>query len=156
MNRLFLICCAVLLSLSTSEIFPPDSLANNPFIDDTHYAAFEDRPKTKADDLDIAAVWFKAVCDGRKLFQAMTASAATAGNFITPVPSRWVGTLYNEFRDWGYNDFRDDHKCDFSEAARAFAAMGIDTRSAMNGGPNQCFQVDHYNGPTVFRDPSGQ
>jgi len=112
--------------------------------------------------LDIDAIWFKAVCNDQKLFQAMITRAETADRFITPVHSLWDGPIFKELQDWGYNDFvtsEMDRKCDFDkehDLKRAFDEMGIDTRSSAQQGPNRCFHVEHVNGPRVERKEDGE
>jgi hypothetical protein len=157
MKLLYLIFCAALVALGAGEIIAPDSLANETFAKGTRHATFDDHISTRF--VDLAAVWFKAVCNGQKLFQAMTTPADTAARFITSVHSSFDGTLTRELRDWGYNEdvsFLDAEKCDFDDVKRAFDDMQTGIRSQSRGGPNQCFQVNHYDGPTVLPSPDGQ
>lgn len=105
------------------------------------------------------AVWVKAICKGQKIFQALITDADKARRFITPVISLWYGPLLNEFRAWGYNDISHEknHACRFHPyLGSAFAALGIDTKSAGEGGPNRCFAIEHRNGPTVIKDSFGR
>lgn len=63
----------------------------------------------------------------------------------------------------GWNDkgnLRDD-KCNFADPfdydlKRAFAALGIDPRSVGDKGPNHCFHLEHWYGPTVVKLLNGQ
>jgi hypothetical protein len=112
--------------------------------------------------VDLAFEWNKAWCKGAKLAQAMIKSEAQAGTYIDPARSPWDGDLVSAFATWGYRElphYRDD-LCNFGagqhELQRAFAAMGIGTQSAADGGPNTCYHIEHQNGPSVERDPSGE
>lgn len=69
-----------------------------------------------------------------------------------------------ELRKWGYRDDdelheQNDDQCDFDktqEVGDAFKALNVDPRSKGQGGPNQCFYLEHMNGPTVIRDENGE
>jgi hypothetical protein len=146
-----------LLTLTTSHFEPkPDpSLPNL----DTH------PPPSQAHLLrrvDLAFEWNKAWCKGAKLAQAMIKSEAQVGTCIDPARSPWDGDLVSAFAAWGYGELPHyrDGLCDFGkgqhELQRAFAEMGIGTQSAADGGPNICYHVEHQNGPSVERDPSGE
>jgi hypothetical protein len=112
--------------------------------------------------VDVAFEWQKAWCKGAKLAMGMIKSEAQAAAYVTPVRSPWDGDLTAAFRIWGYRE-RPGHRadlCDFGagqhDLQRAFAELKIDTRSSLDGGPNTCYHIEHQNGPTVERDPSGQ
>lgn len=71
--------------------------------------------------------------------------------------------MVEEMKAWGYNDnsVLYDNYCDFKDKFQydlgvAFQALGIDPRSAGQGGPNQCFSIEHQNGPTIPRKPDGR
>jgi hypothetical protein len=112
--------------------------------------------------IDLSAEWEKAWCKGSKLSLGMIKSEAAASSFITPVRSRWDGDLATDFRTWVYRELpghRDD-LCNFGASQhnlqRAFADIGIETTSSVEGGPNRCFHVEHQYGPAVEREPSGE
>jgi hypothetical protein len=112
--------------------------------------------------VDLQAEWAKAWCKGSKLSMAMIKPEAEASNFLTPIRSPWDGDMAAEFATWGYREVPNyrDELCDFGpdqhHIARAFQDLGMDTRSAGNGGPNHCHHVEHQYGPTVERGPNGQ
>ncbi|KAH7413607.1 hypothetical protein DE146DRAFT_749811 [Phaeosphaeria sp. MPI-PUGE-AT-0046c] len=110
----------------------------------------------RASDDDV--VWFKAVCKGQKIFQALTSNIDTAERYLTPITSIWDGPLVNELKAWGYNDISSmkDHACHFHLLETAFTALGIDYKSIGEGGPNRCFGIEHQNGPTVIKDGQGK
>ena len=110
--------------------------------------------------VDVPAEWEKAWCKGGKLSQAMIRNEAEAAAYVTPVRSPWDGDLVQQFRVWGYREienYRSD-LCDFADQnlKRAFTELGIETASSVDGGPNQCYYVEHKYGPTVQRPPTGQ
>lgn len=114
-------------------------------------------------DLYLDRIWYKAVCSGQKIFQALSTDSGTAGRFIAPVTSSWDGAMVEEMKTWGYNDNSGlyDSQCDFKyeflhNLGVAFQAMGIDPKSAGQGGPNQCFSIEHQNGPKIPRRPDGR
>ena len=39
---------------------------------------------------------------------------------------------------------------------KAFDELGLGTKAKANGGPNQCFQINHQDGPNVKRKENGQ
>jgi hypothetical protein len=112
--------------------------------------------------VEIQVEWDKAWCKGSKLSMAMIKPESQASHFLTPIRSSWDGDLTTAFQTWGYRELPNhcDGLCDFSSdqhhLARAFQDLGIDTRSAGNGGPNTCHHIEHQYGPTVERDSSGQ
>jgi hypothetical protein len=112
--------------------------------------------------IDSEAVWSKAVCNGQKLYQAMTTPKDTAHRFTTPILSEWDGPLTNQLHAWGYNEPNEgsaDSDCDFGSVypsfRRAFSAMGLGTALSSKGGPKHCYRIEHYDGPTVIRDAQG-
>jgi hypothetical protein len=165
--RFELVIVTTLLAFATSQAVPEQQQQPSPkylhFSDiENHlpYSPLEhDRLRRR---VDLAFEWNKAWCKGAKLAQAMIKNEAQAATYIDPVRSPWDGNLVAAFRAWGYNErlhHRDD-LCDFGagqhDLQRAFADMKIGTESSANGGPNICYHIEHQNGPTVERDPSGQ
>ncbi|KAJ8112784.1 hypothetical protein OPT61_g4923 [Boeremia exigua] len=112
--------------------------------------------------VDIDTEWEKAWCKGGKFSQAMIRNEDQAAAYVTPVRSPWDGNLVQQFRTWGYREIENHRSdlCDFGpdqhNLQRAFTDLGIDTASSADGGPNQCFYVEHKYGPTVQRPPNGQ
>ena len=110
--------------------------------------------------VDVPAEWEKAWCKGGKLSQAMIRNEAEAAAYVAPVRSPWDGDLVQQFRIWGYREIENHRSdlCDFADQnlERAFTELGIDTASSVDGGPNQCYYVEHKYGPTVQRPPTGQ
>ncbi|KAJ4316919.1 Mitochondrial import inner membrane translocase subunit tim8 [Neodidymelliopsis sp. IMI 364377] len=94
------------------------------------------------------------------------ASAATLYGMGTTAESPFDGDLISKLREWGYNDNTPamqklhDLECNMNSASghmlsKVFLDLGLDTKSKNNGGPNQCFQIEHFDGPTVIKDPDG-
>ncbi|KAJ4311116.1 Mitochondrial import inner membrane translocase subunit tim8 [Neodidymelliopsis sp. IMI 364377] len=111
------------------------------------------------------AIWCKARSRGTSLIKAMMMNDAEAAAMLSwpYIESPWDGDLRAEFRKWGYSDNDEDHEvvdyeCDFSnklDLAGIFRDLQIDPRSSGIDGPNQCFYIQHENGPTVIRDKNG-
>lgn len=112
--------------------------------------------------IDTAAEWQKAWCKGSKLSLGMIKPEAQAVNFVTPVRSPWDGDLRDSFAKWGYCEIPNQRNdlCDFGpeqhNIARAFRDLGIETGSKGDGGPNECFHIEHKYGPTVEMDKEGK
>jgi len=110
--------------------------------------------------------WCKAKSRGVKLIKAMMMNDQDAAATLAwpYVQSPWDGDLKPELRKWGYLDDDKNHaevdgECDFDKAHEmgdTFKDLQIDPRSKGNGGPNQCFYVEHMNGPTVIHDEDGK
>jgi hypothetical protein len=108
------------------------------------------------------AVWRKAHCRGSALLKALTLDEEESSQMLQwpYTQSPWDGDLKDALRTWGYLDEpttheQNDHHCDFDNShhsKRAFEALGLDWRSADQGGPNHCFYVQHANGPAVILD----
>ncbi|KAG9387779.1 Vacuolar amino acid transporter protein 1 [Pyrenophora tritici-repentis] len=115
-------------------------------------------------------LWTLAVARGAKLLQGMKASdteAATLYGLGTTAESPFDGDLIDELREWGYNDDNDalakqaDPECNFDSRdghmlAKAFRELKIGTKSKNKGGPNQCFLIEHFDGPAVKKGDGGQ
>ena len=121
------------------------------------------------------AAWDKAVVSGGHLWAGMRSDDRMASFFfrtdphvpdplIQSVQSPYDGDLKDEIKKWGYNENDDvnakiDKECDFEayhHLKRAFDDLGIKTASKANSGPNQCFEINHYDGPNVIRDEEGK
>lgn len=113
---------------------------------------------------ETASTWCKAKSRGAKLIKAMSLNNQDAATSLAwpYIQSQWDGDLKTELKTWGYNDDDKGHaqadgSCDFTkDLGQAFKDLGIDSRSKGRGGPNQCFYVEHMNGPTVIRDEDGE
>ncbi|USP73066.1 uncharacterized protein yc1106_00340 [Curvularia clavata] len=107
-------------------------------------------------------VWHRAACKGVKLLLGTTLNPSEAALHCTPLTTPWQGSLFNELIMWGYNDvsYEADRmdNCDFKHTyhlERAFKDLGISPYDSHVGGPNQCFTVNHFNGPAVEKYPDG-
>jgi hypothetical protein len=145
----------------------PDALSNTT-LTSTHETHFHVRtgPVTTADD----DPWTLSVTRGAKLLQGMKVSdaeAATLYNLGTTAESRFDGDLIYQLREWGYNDATDaltkqaDPDCNFDSQnghvlKKAFGDLGIGTKSKGQGGPNQCFLIQHFDSPAVKKGDDGK
>lgn len=96
--------------------------------------------------LPTPSIWWKAVCRGEKIDQAMRWSSPQAASFLSPLHSPWDSDLVKEFAQWGYTEQPRAEYCDFDDKRGldvAFHSLGIDPRSTARGGANQCFGVTH-------------
>ena len=114
--------------------------------------------------------WDKAVERGAKLLLGMKSSdaeAAVSYNTGDTIESPFDGDGVVAFHQWGYNDnpleFQKEvnKECDMDsvdghQLKQALTDLGLDTRSKNQGGANECFSVEHYDGPAVKRDDSGR
>jgi hypothetical protein len=115
-------------------------------------------------------LWDKAAERGAKLLLGMKSSDAEAAmsyNTGDTIESPFDGDGVAAFRQWGYNDnpieFQKEvnKECDMDsinghKLKQALTDLGLDTRSKNQGGANECFSVEHYDGPAVKRDDKGQ
>ncbi|KAH7085991.1 hypothetical protein BKA63DRAFT_400468 [Paraphoma chrysanthemicola] len=117
------------------------------------------------DDRDPNTVWGRAVCKGERLVAAMQMDheKLKKTSIVYPVDSHWDGELRVEMEAWGYKDVDEDPEdldfdCQFDlwgfEAA--LTSLGIEPKSAGEGGPNECYRVTHMNGPAVIRGPGNR
>jgi hypothetical protein len=120
-----------------------------------------------ANDAHKADKWSSSVVRGRKLVQAMKATdvvAATLFNLGETAESPFDGDGKQTFETWGYDESEKlqkdvDKECDFEnyhKIKKTFAELGMDTKSKGNGGPNQCFVINHWDGPAVKRNWLGK
>ncbi|KAI4667815.1 uncharacterized protein J4E88_010066 [Alternaria novae-zelandiae] len=130
-----------------------------------HSATGTDPVRTATGDL-----WTLAVARGAKLLQGMRSSDAEAAALYslgTTAESPFDGDLVAKLREWGYNDANEelattgDEACDFDDPyghsmKRVFDELAIGTKSMRQGGQNQCFQIEHSNGPAVKKDENGK
>ena len=123
---------------------------NLTFANDNHI----DGPVTTADDDS----WKQTVARGAKLLRGMKASdaeAATLYDLGASAESPFDGDLIDKLREWGYNDATDalakqaDPECNFDSSSgnilkKAFGDLSIGTKPKSQGGPNQCFLIEHF------------
>jgi hypothetical protein len=117
-----------------------------------------------------ADLWQEAIERGAKLMTGMKsddATAATLFGFPTDTTeSPFDGSLVEELREWGYNDNTPamqtlhDKECNMASASgymlsKTFADLGMGTASKGTGGPNECFQIEHYSGPAITKKKDG-
>jgi hypothetical protein len=116
------------------------------------------------DPVDSDPIWHKAHCRGAALVKAMSLDEHESTMMLEwpYTQSPWDGDLKLELRKWGYLDddyfhAQVDDSCDFTKyyMKSAFDALGIDPRSALQGGPNHCFELQHGYGPAVILDEDG-
>jgi hypothetical protein len=111
----------------------------------------------------IGNLWAGMHSDDRKASFLFRTDPYAHDPTLQSVASPYDGDMVELFKKWGYNEDKADNakidkECDFDEyhkIKRAFDELGIKTQSKANGGPNQCFQIDHENGPNVIRDKDG-
>ncbi|CAI6337378.1 unnamed protein product [Periconia digitata] len=93
-------------------------------------------PSKIADD----AVWEKLKCKGAALLSSIHSS--------TNPQSIWKGDLKHELSTWGYKEgYASYINCDMKGywgVETACKALGLDTRPKMMGGPNLCYNFQHY------------
>jgi hypothetical protein len=100
--------------------------------------------------------WKDAVCRSQNLLRAMTLNENESRQYLQwpYVESPWVGDQTAALAKWGWADRAehwDQQYCDFNnrDLTRTFNDLGIDMRSAENGGTSHCFCPRHQDGPTV-------
>ncbi|KAF2833145.1 hypothetical protein CC86DRAFT_461581 [Ophiobolus disseminans] len=166
MRLLLLAVLSVLLVLAEGGIIPKSLPSQG--LSNVHVGAHVTTPQLESSHglyrraVDVPFEWNKAWCKGAKLAQALIKDEAPAGTYVTPVRSKWDGDLISAFTIWGYREmsYGKDSLCDFGpsnhQLQTAFSDLKIDTRSSGDGGPNNCYHIEHENGLTVIRDPSGE
>jgi hypothetical protein len=105
-------------------------------------------------------LWAGMHSDDRKASFLFRTDPHTHDPTIQTVQSTFDGDMKEEFTKWGYFEDPAEHakidkECDFAtyhKIKRAFDELGIKTESEANGGPNECVQLDHRDGPNVVRD----
>jgi hypothetical protein len=78
--------------------------------------------------------------------------------------SPYDGELHDTLLSWGYNDNTEamqkkhDEECDMengNKLKKCFDELGLGTKSKGQGGPNQCFQIEHFDSPAVILNEDG-
>jgi hypothetical protein len=115
--------------------------------------------------------WDKAIISGGNLWAGMRSDDRKASFFfrtdphspdplLQSVQSLYDGDLKDTLLKWGYNENDElnakiDKECDFDtyhHIKRAFNELGMKTESSGKGGPNHCFEINHFDGPKVMKD----
>jgi hypothetical protein len=149
-------------NLTASSTFDNATTANDSHLDDWTglFTAADDDP------------WTLSVARSAKLLQGMKGSdadadAATLYNLGSSAESPFDGDLIDKLKEWGYNDNtpaldkKADPECNFDSPnghmlKKAFADLSISFKPKSQGGPNQCFQIDHYDSPAVKLGEDGK
>jgi hypothetical protein len=177
MKLLLLLGLALFATSACARVATPDASANLTTADDGHPNDDWNRhftgddltgPITAADD----DPWSLSVAHGTKLLQGMQGSDADADaailyNLGSTAESPSDGDLINKLKEWGYNDDTDalakkaDPECNFDNPnshmlKKAFADLSISLKPKSQGGPNQCFQIEHYDSPAVKLGDDGK
>jgi hypothetical protein len=117
--------------------------------------------------------WDTALTSGGNLWAGMHSSDRKASFLFRTDPHQREPTIQTVqsphqrdlsplFEKWGYSETearRIDADCDFDAYhgfKRAFAELGVDTRSSGKGGANQCVQLEHKDGRKVIRGKDGK
>lgn len=116
-------------------------------------------------------LWKNSVERGAKLLQGMKSNdkdAAILYGTDDTAESVYDGYLKDTLREWGYNDNTEelqqlyDAECDFNNIKvgghvlkMAFDELGLNTASKRRQGRNECFQIEHYDGPAVKLNSDG-
>jgi hypothetical protein len=167
--KLSFVAVALLVALANARVVPTSDTAleilardtglNITYADDTFSDGNE--PSTVSTNAE-PSKFDKAVEIGRTLDSAMKSKDSVARWFFKSYPnfqdtcqSPFDGDGREELKKWGFDDsdaLSDGVKndCDFDKYHNikvAFDELGLDTRAKTNGGPNECFKVNHRDGP---------
>lgn len=162
------ICAASVFALAVPDISFElvTNTVNRTFPSDDPAKRWFEPAKAAGDD----GLWTLSIARGTKLMNGMRGSDAEAANLYgleRTAESPFDGGLIAELRAWGYNDNTDalakqaDPECNFDSRdghmlKKAFADLAIGTKSKNQGGPNQCFSIEHFNGPAVKLGDDGK
>ncbi|KAJ4367105.1 Mitochondrial import inner membrane translocase subunit tim8 [Neocucurbitaria cava] len=176
--KLFLLLGLTLLTAFAVARVVPEALSNLIYARDLNITVAGDIPPFDEYDPATAAgnddddQWVKSVERGTKLLAGMKGSdqeAATLYGLGDSAESPFDGDLKDKLREWGYNDNieamqkREDPWCNFDSVPGqgghslkpTFTDLQLDTTPKGKGGPNECFQIEHYDSPAVERDENG-
>jgi hypothetical protein len=157
--------CLVIVVPAVASNITLTSQNNTTFTKENHLD-IRTGPVATADD----DPWTLSVKRGAKLVQGMKASdteAATLYDLGATAESPFDGKLVEKLREWGYNDANDalatqaDPECNFDSPnghmlKKAFSDLNIGTKSKNQGGPNQCFLIEHFDSPAVKKGDDGK
>jgi hypothetical protein len=180
MNVYLAIAFSLLATLATARILPgvpPDLISRRSFYESElnitttgSLSAFDfDGPATAVDGDD---AWARSINRGAKLLQGMKMGDKEAGQLYglgDSADSPCDGDLHNVLESWGYRDNAAgmkeaaDKYCDMDSSSmldgqklkKTFDELGMGTKSKNKGGPNECFQIEHYNSAAVILDEDG-
>ncbi|XPS70486.1 Mitochondrial import inner membrane translocase subunit tim8 [Ascochyta lentis] len=113
--------------------------------------------------------WTLSVARGTKLLQGMKSSdaaAATLYGLDSTAESPFDGTLTSKLLEWGYNDNTPamqklhDAECNMASPSghmlsRTLLDLGLPTTPKSQGGPNECFHIEHFDSPAMTKTPTG-
>lgn len=155
------------------------SLAGDIFLNQLDVTSADSLPLLWRDHTNVVTLadtkWDKAVLSGRNLWAGMHSDDRkasflfrtdphTSDPTLQTVQSPYDGDMKELWKKWGYKEddagnAKIDKECDFEayhKLKRAFEELGVKTESKGKGGPNECVQVDHKDGPNVLRDADGK
>jgi hypothetical protein len=181
MNTRLVIALFILIALSAGRAAPGkprDSISHHPLFDSKlnitttgSLTQFDsDGPATA---IDGETAWDKSVQRGAKLLQGMTSGDKEAGQLYgmgDSAESRYDGDLHDTLESWGYRDNAEgmklavDKDCNMDSKSildgqwlkKTMDQLGLGTKSKGKGGPNECFQIEHYNSDAVELNEDGK
>jgi hypothetical protein len=120
-----------------------------------------------------ASAWDKSVQRGAKLLQGMKTSDKEAGQLYSmgdSAESPYNGDLHDTLESWDYRDNAEgmklavDKDCNMDSKSildgqwlkKTMDELGLGTKSKGKGGPNECFQIEHYNSAVVILNEDGK
>jgi hypothetical protein len=175
--KLSVVAVALLAALSNARVVPTSDTALDILARDTGLnLTYSDDPFSDENEPSTVftnaepSKFDKAVEIGRILDSAMKSKDSVARWFFKSYPnfqdtcqSPFDGDGREDLKKWGFDDsdaLSDGIKndCDFDKyhnIKAAFDELGLDTRAKKDGGPNQCFKVNHRDGPAIKRKEDG-
>jgi hypothetical protein len=113
--------------------------------------------------------WTLSVQREFKLLEGMKAGEKEPGSLYgigAYAESPYDGDLYDTILSWGYNDNTEamqkiaDKECNMDSATghmlkKTFDELGMTTKPKSQGGPNECFQIEHYDSPAMILKEDG-
>lgn len=172
-NNLILICVRAVLAAARVISDPAlDSLSTDSHtfqLNNTNSIkhAFGDKPEHKITARAGEDKWNLSVQRGAKLLQGMKADDKTAAALFglgETAESPYDGDLHDTLESWGYNDNTEamqkkhDGECDMEnrlKLKRCFDELDLGTKTKGKGGPNECFQIEHFDSPAVILNEDG-
>jgi hypothetical protein len=161
LNSLILICLLTVLAVARVASDPPLDATFE--LNTTNWNDGDDGVTTFAGE----DKWTLSVQRGAKLLQGMKAddrAAAALYGLGETAESPYDGDLRDTLASWGYNDNTEamqklhDKDCDMengNKVKKCFDELGLGTKSKAQGGPNECFQLEHYDSPAVILKEDG-
>jgi hypothetical protein len=98
--------------------------------------------------------------------KASDKNAAALYSLGETAESHFDENLHDILDSWGWNDntepiqSKHDRECDVESPTdnmlkSCFAELGLGTKSKGQGGPNECFRIEHFDGPAVILKEDG-